>query len=125
MKIDAEVVEINGKKHVPADQTNTIAQSMDGKQYCIVRTYSAGVFAGMVDKEEAKTGTATVYNARRLWYWDGASSLSQLAVGGTKKPNNCKFPCEVAEIILNGVIEVIPCTQLAIDSIAGVKVWAQ
>lgn len=60
-------------------------------KYVIVRTYSAGVFAGEL---ESRTGQEVVLrNARRIWYWSGAASLSQLAMEGTKDPANCKFPC--------------------------------
>ena len=50
-------------------------------KYVIVRTYSAGVFAGNLKSRDGKEVTLT--NARRLWYWSGAASLSQLAVAGT------------------------------------------
>jgi hypothetical protein len=94
----------------------------DGLEYCIVRTYSAGVFAGWYDRSSiSKVGT--VYEARRLWYWDGATSLSQLALEGVKKPENCKFPAEVSEVDLTEIIEVLPCTKQAKASIAGVAVW--
>ena len=63
------------------------------KKYVIVRTYSAGVFAGTL---VSRTGQEVVLrNARRLWFWSGAASLSQLAMEGTQDPANCKFPCEV------------------------------
>lgn len=56
----------------------------------IVHTYSAGVFAGTL---ESKIGKEVILSdARRLWYWAGAASLSQLAVDGVSKPNKCKFP---------------------------------
>lgn len=95
---------------------------MIGK-HCIVRTYSAGVFAGVLVSREGKE--AVVKNARRLWYWDGASSLSQLAQEGVKRPENCKFPCEVSEVLLTEVIEIIPTTEEAQKSIAAVPVWEQ
>ena len=91
------------------------------KKYVIVRTYSAGIFAGYI---KSRAGQEVVMeNARRLWYWDGAASLSQLAMEGTCKPENCKFPCEVSEVILLQVIEIIPTTQKAEKSIKGVPVW--
>ena len=93
---------------------------MIGK-YCIIRTYSAGVFAGFLESIEGKVGT--VIAARRIWYWDGAASLSQLAMEGTSKPENCKFPCEVESVLLTEIIEVIPCTDKAIESIKGVAIW--
>lgn len=89
--------------------------------YILVRCQSAGVFVGTL---VSRTGEETVLeHARRLWYWDGAASLSQLAMEGVTKPENCKFPCEVPEIELTGTIERIPVTDAARASIAEVPVW--
>ena len=91
--------------------------------YVIVRTYSAGCFAGELSKRTGKE--VLLLNARRLWYWDGAASLSQLAMEGVSKPENCKFPCEVDEIVLTEAIEIIPCSEKAQKSIKKVKVWQE
>jgi hypothetical protein len=64
-----------------------------------------------------------VTGARRLWYWSGAASLSQMANEGVKRPENCKFPDEVASLMLLETIEIIPCTEAARESIAAVKPW--
>ena len=90
-------------------------------RYCMVRTYSAGVFAGTVKSREGKEFVLT--DARRIWYWDGAASLSQLATSGTSKPQHCKFPEPVLEVFLTEVIEVIPITPAAAESIMEVPVW--
>ena len=90
---------------------------------CIVRTYSAGVFIGKVVERDGKEVRLT--DARRLWYWEGAASLSQLANEGTKKPDKCKFPAPVSEVLLTEAIEFIPATEAAIASIASVKEWAK
>ena len=90
---------------------------------CIVRTQSAGVFLGVVAQRNGKEATLT--NARRIWYWAGAASLSQLATEGTSKPRQCKFPASVPEVILIEVIEIIPATEAAIASIAAVKEWRE
>jgi hypothetical protein len=89
--------------------------------YSIVRTYSAGVFAGIIIKLEGQEGV--MKNARRLWYWKGAASLSQLTMEGVKYPDECKFPCEVDQVLLTQVIEVLLCTKQAIESINSVPVW--
>lgn len=87
----------------------------------IVRTYSAGVFFGEV---KVKDGDHVVMaNARRLWYWEGAASLSELAQYGTSSPNTCKFPCPVDEVELFNVIEILSVTDEAAASIDGVKEW--
>lgn len=94
---------------------------MKKNQYVIVRTYSAGVFAGNLVSRKGQE--VELRNARRLWYWAGAASLSQLAMEGVKKPNECKFPCEVLSIVLTQAIEIIPATAMAEKSIKGVPIW--
>ena len=118
MKTELKEVEINGIKYI---QKGTIQTPPIVKDYVIVRTYSAGVHAGELVSRNGKE--VELKNARRLWYWDGAASLSQLAMEGVSKPQNCKFPCEVPEIILTEAIEIIPCTQKAMDSIREVPIW--
>lgn len=90
-------------------------------RHCIVRTYSAGVFAGTLKSMEGKT--AVMADARRIWYWDGAASLSQLAMEGVSKPEHCKFPCAVPAVLLTEVIEIIPTADVARRSIEQVPVW--
>lgn len=92
-------------------------------KYVLVRTYSAGVFAGEL---ESKNGRAvTLVNARRIWYWEGAASLSQLAMEGTSKTENCKFPCEVTRVELLEVIEILDVTEKAKASIKEVPIWKE
>lgn len=94
----------------------------DGR-YVIVRTYSAGVFAGYI---ESRNGQEVVLrNARRLWRWAGASSLSQLAMEGVKKPEECMFPCEIDKVELLNAIEILDVTPQAQKSIKDVKIWEQ
>lgn len=90
-------------------------------EYVIVRTRSAGVFAGFLQTKEGQE--ITLISARRLWYWEGAASLSQLAEKGTSKPEKCKFPCEVKKIVLLEAIEILSVSPEAKKSIASVPVW--
>jgi hypothetical protein len=87
----------------------------------IVRTYSAGVFFGEIESRDGQE--VVMKNARRLWYWDGAASLSELATKGTKKPKSCKFPCPVDRITLLQAIEILDVTQKAQASIEAVPEW--
>jgi hypothetical protein len=93
------------------------------KQNVIVRTYSAGVFAGVLKSRKGREVVLT--NARRIYYWAGAATLSQLSVDGTSKPNECKFPCAVPEITLLEAIEILPISAKAKASLDSVKVWAE
>jgi hypothetical protein len=90
-------------------------------QKFIVRADRAGVFFGEI--KERNGSEVTMTNVRRLWYWDGACSLSQLAVDGTSSLDDCKFTVTVPEMTILGVIEIIPCSDVAATSINSVKTW--
>ena len=87
----------------------------------IIRGDKSGVEFGTLVAQEGQE--VTLKNARRIWYWDGAASLSQLAKDGVSKPDNCKFTVFVDSITILDAIEIIPCTDKAIKSIEGVKSW--
>lgn len=87
----------------------------------IVRGDRSGVFYGTLTAKEGREVKLT--NCRRIWYWDGAASISQLATEGVTKPSNCKFTVTVDEIIIMDAIEIIPCTDKASEIIEGVKEW--
>lgn len=93
---------------------------MIGK-YVIVRGDRSGVFAGTLASVEGQT--VTLKGCRRLWYWAGAASISQIANEGVKSPNSCKFTVTVDSIIILDVIEIIPTTMAAEINIKGVREW--
>ena len=119
--VDVRTISIDGVDYVRADTVGQTAQKLDGMPYKIVRTYSAGVFAGYV---EGRNGQEVVLrNVRRLWYWSGAASLSQLALQGVTKPRDCKFALPVDRIEVLQAIEIIDCTEAARKNIEGVPAW--
>lgn len=90
-------------------------------RYVIIRSTNAGCFAG---EFVSRNGDSVVLrNSRRLWYWAGAASLSQLAVSGTSKPAQCKFPETIPSHEVLGVIEIIDATPAGRASIEAVPVW--
>ena len=115
-KEKCNTVMVDGVEYVPKGKSPQMAEN-----YVIVRTYSAGVHAGELVERNGKE--VVLKNARRIWYWAGAATLSQLAMEGTKEPARCKFPREVLEITLTEAIEIIPCTEKAQQSIRGVPIW--
>ena len=88
----------------------------------IVRSNGAGVFFG--ELKELNGEVATMVNVRKLFYWDGAAAVEQLAVDGTSKPEGCKFTVSVDEMQIMNVLQIIPCTEKAINSLSNVKIWA-
>lgn len=94
---------------------------MDLNKKVIIRADRAGVFYGTITRKEGDEVELT--NCRRIWYWVGACSISELAVNGTSAPKECKFSVSVEAITVLGVIEIIPCSKKAISSIESVPVW--
>ena len=103
------------------EQLSSPAKHKDGMKYVICRTYSAGVFAGYLESRDGQE--VVLRGARRLWYWDGAASLSQLAVDGTKTPEKCKFPVAVDKVELLQAIEILDTTETARQSIEKSPIW--
>lgn len=87
----------------------------------IVRSNGAGVFFGEIKEKDGDRVVMT--NARRIWYWEGAASLSQLAQEGTSNSSGCKFPVAVDEVEVFNVLEILSVTDKAAKSIDAVKVW--
>lgn len=93
---------------------------MNGK-YVIVRGDRSGVFAGRLVSQEGQK--VVLKECRRLWYWSGAASISQLARDGVKNPGSCKFTVTVDEIAILDAIEIIPTTEVAEANIKAVREW--
>lgn len=124
-EINVNEVELNGVKYIRKDsiENNSLATPLDGKPYVIVRGDRSGVFAGYLDSRNGKE--VRLLKARRIWYWSGAASISQLAIDGTSNPNSCKFPCETESHEILDAIEIIQCTEKGMNSIKSVKIWKQ
>ena len=102
---------------IPQEKTSQVGLSDFIGKYCIVRTYSAGVWAGYVTKKSGNE--VIVSSARRLYRWKAASSisLSAVAMAGINRSES-KICAPVDEVWLEA-IELIPATSEAMDSIVG------
>lgn len=123
-------IEVNGVKYVPKDSINEnklACENTDGLKPVLIRSYAAGVHFGYLKSEEFTLSgkVVTLINSRRVWYWKGAASLSQMALEGVKNPDECKFSVinELNEVV--GVIETIPLTEKAFINLSKVAVWKQ
>ena len=86
-------------------------------EYCIIRTINAGVHCGTVVSVTLSASSATVVleNATRLYRWnkhpDGTLSLSGVSRNGAHA--NSRIDGVVEKIAVMGVIEILPCTDVA------------
>ena len=122
-----DAIEVNGQKYVLATTAkNGVRESpvsIGNKKPVCVRALNAGVFVGYLKSRNGKE--VVLQKARRIHYWDGAASLSELAMRGVSKPQNCRFPVEVDEVLLTGVFEILPMTLAAKKNIDAVPVWTK
>lgn len=94
--------------------------NMENK-YCIIRGDRSGVFFGQIAGRNGQE--VELRNARKLWYWDGACSVEQLAVDGVAKPHDCKFTVVVPEIVVTDAIQILLCSDKAAKILGEVKAW--
>lgn len=101
------------------------ADKLNEMPLVMIRSDKSGVHFGYLkDKKEAgDKWNVTLVNSRRVFYWSGAASITQLSLEGTKKPNDCKFTMETPTIEVAGVIEILPITKVAEENLKNVKVW--
>lgn len=93
-----------------------LGSDMIGK-YVVVRTYSAGVHVGTL---KARDGREVILgDARRIWSWEGAFTLSAVATAGVAKTS--RLSVEVPEILVTEAIEIMPCSEAAAANLRGLK----
>ncbi|MBL0317152.1 MAG: hypothetical protein IPP69_15845 [Flavobacteriales bacterium] len=93
-------------------------------QFYIIRADKAGVFLAKIESIE---GDTIVCNSlRRLYYWEGALDVTQIAAHGVDRPQSCKFSTQLAitdKSTIFNAIEFHPASDKAIESINSVKEW--
>lgn len=101
-------------------------QLFDPNKIYAIRAEKAGVFIARI--EHIENGTAVCNSVRRLYYWDGALDVTQLAARGVTRPSSCKFSVQMGEsdksTIFN-LIEIHPVSEKAIQSIQSVREWTK
>ena len=112
--METQTVTIDGVEYAPTVK-------MDTEERVLIRSRDSGVHFGTL--AERKGDEVTLTNSRRISYWVGAASLSEMATHGVTKPEDCKFTVRVPQITILGVCEITQCTEKASISIEGVKEW--
>lgn len=89
--------------------------------YYIVRANGAGVFFGKI--KERKGTEVLMENARRLYYWSGALSVTDIAKNGVTNPKDCKFTAFIDEVLIFNVVEINKCSEKSIKILVEVAEW--
>lgn len=81
----------------------------------LVRTHSAGVHFGTLVSQEGKQ--VVLKDARRIWRWRGANTLSEIALFGLNMQEYSRVSESVENIVLTEAIEIIPMSSEAYNKI--------
>jgi hypothetical protein len=116
-EVEIDEVVIKGVTYVPKDQVKEKAESFDGMDFVLVRTYSAGVHCGYLKERDGME--VTLLEAIRIWSWKGAAACSQIAMEGI---SSGKLEMASSKLIVTA-IEIHDVTQIAKDSIKSIVSW--
>lgn len=89
-------------------------------QYVLARCYGPGVHCGILKSFDPTTGIAFLTETRRLWEWDKAFSLTEVSLYGIG--GSSKLPETTQEIMVTNVLELVPTTPQAAESIKNWKI---
>lgn len=125
MSCKKEEIELDGEIYVRKSSLKSEAKDLNGMRCVLVRSYAAGVHFGYLKStEHTLAGTlVTLVDTRRVYSWQGAATLSQMALEGVKKPDGCKFSVVIPENTIQNCIEIIPISEQAWESLKSVAVW--
>lgn len=125
MSCKKEEIELDGEIYVRKSSLKTEAKDLNGMRCVLVRSYAAGVHFGYLKStEHTLAGTlVTLVDTRRVYSWQGAATLSQMALEGVKKPDGCKFSVVIPENTIQNCLEIIPISEQAWEILKNVSVW--
>ena len=117
MKVLEMLLNSDCEKSIPVtlESTNSL-NDMHVGEYVLIRTYSAGVHFGKLIKREGRE--ALLDEARRIWSWDGAFTLSKVAICGV---GSAKISTIINGFLATEVIEVMPVTDKAKANLYGIS----
>ena len=100
--------------------TKTTNSALIGKKI-IARIERAGVFHGVLDYKDAEITRMT--HVRRIYYWQGALSVTDMAVNGISAASKVTVPASVVEFDTPQVVELIECSNEASQVIENITPW--
>ena len=108
------------KENLAKQENNNSNISLIG-QYVIIRTYSAGVWAGVL-KEKVKK-EVYLANARRLYYWSNTDGISLSGISLNGIDSSKSKTCAPVDLVWLEAIEIIQCTDKAKETIINQPVY--
>ena len=99
----------------------SIGQELVG-HLVVVRDNMAGVHFGRLAEFDAASKSASIIDARKVWYWRGAASCHGLAARGLDHDGSKVCPV-VSRVTMTNVVEVIACSSDGAVSLGAAPEW--
>lgn len=99
------------------------SEGIEMSNFVLVRTESAGVHVGIVKDYNDETGVITLTQSRRIHYWKGACSCTEIALNGIADTADSRIALILPIIKLRGWIEIIPMTKKAAKCLMEAPTW--
>ena len=118
-------LEINGTIYIKKDKQLPLAKELNGMKYVLVVSQGGGIHIGYMEKEDYRPSGkfVTLRNTRWIKYWEGAASVSQLALLGTSKPASCQISVELDSNEIGNILETIIVSEEAKNILNSVAIW--
>ncbi len=115
-----KTINIDGIEYI--EKSTSPELSADG--FVLIRSYASGVHFGIIERQrDTLQGLEVVLkNARRIHYWEGAASLSQVAMEGVLAENS-RVAMMLPSITVQNVIETIPLSVDGFHNLSNQPVW--
>ena len=115
-----KTINIDGIEYI---EKSTI-QDQSEAGFVLIRSYASGVHFGIIERQrDTLQGLEVVLkNARRIHYWEGAASLSQVAMEGISGKNS-RVAMMLPSITVQNVIETIPLSADGFHNLSNQPVW--
>jgi len=94
------------------------------KDFVLIRSYASGVHFGVLksQRDTLQGLEVTLSNSRRIHYWEGAASLSQVAMEGVNAEKS-RVAMTLPVFTVQSVIETIPLSKAAFENLSNQPIW--
>ena len=97
-----------------------MSSNLIGKKI-IARIDRAGVFHGVLEHKDAET--TRLSKVRRIYYWEGPISVTDMSVVGVRAGSKVTLPAMEVEFQTASVVELIACDKKASEAIEAITPW--
>ena len=115
-----ETMIIDDVKYIREDAVSTESKSLDGMDYCIIRSREQGVMCGYVESYAGRT--VILHQARQIWRYDSTFVLPDIAEHGMRDAKKAQMSKAMTQpMIMLEACGILTCTKKAAEQLINIK----